>query len=223
MDVYSGARKELFCLQSKEEKKSKKKIWQWLGLLLIGCGLVLLGYTVYEKVQIAYYQQQLKKAYEDTFYEIPGGSDTFDQVVVTERQPMRIIIPKINVDLVVQIGDVFDMDLLDKGPVHFQMSDLPSTESGNVAIAAHRGSRWGFFTDLDQLKQGDEIYLDVEGYRFVYRTEWVKIVAPDDWSVIASTEYPALTLQTCHPKNVRGTHRLIVRAGLAYVTRASLS
>ncbi|HOJ84182.1 MAG: sortase [Dethiobacteria bacterium] len=210
-------------MQSKKEKKPKRKIWQWLGLLLIGCGLALLGYTAYEKARTAYYQHQLKKAYEDTFYEIPGGSDTFDQVVVTERQPMRIIIPKINVDLVVQIGDVFDMDLLDKGPVHFQMSDLPSTESGNVAIAAHRGSRWGFFTDLDQLKQGDEIYLDVEGYRFVYRTEWVKIVAPDDWSVIASTEYPALTLQTCHPKNVRGTHRLIVRAGLAYVTRASLS
>src|SRR5690606_4843806 len=108
--------------------------------------------------------------------------------------PMRIIIPKINVDLIVQIGDVFDMVLLDKGPVHFQMSDLPSTESGNVAIAAHRGSRWGFFTDLDQLKQGDEIYIDVEGYRFVYRTEWVKIVAPDDWSVIDSTDYPSLTL-----------------------------
>lgn len=210
-------------MHPEEEKKSKKKIWQWLGLLLIGCGLVLLGYTVYEKVRAAYYQQQLQRAYEETFYKIPDSSDAFDHVVITERQPMRIIIPKINVDLVVQIGDVFDMDLLDKGPVHFQMSDLPSTESGNVAIAAHRGSYWGFFTDLDQLKQEDEIYLDVEGYRFMYQTEWVKIVEPDDWSVIDSTDYPALTLQTCHPKNVRGTHRLIVRARLASVTRASLS
>lgn len=209
-----------------EEKDPRKthisKVWQWIGVLLIGCGLALLGYFIYQKTQLAYYQYQLKKAYKETFYEIPGSSDTFDHIVITERQLMRIIIPKIDVDLVVQIGDVFDMVLLDKGPVHFQMSDLPNTESGNVAIAAHRGSYWGFFTDLDQLIEGDEIYLDVEGYRFIYRTEWVKIVQPDDWSVIDSTDYPALTLQTCHPKNVRGTHRLIVRAMLDTVTRAPL-
>jgi len=60
-------------LHPEEEKKSKKKIWQWLGLLLIGCGLVLLGYTVYEKARAAYYQQQLQRAYEETFYKIVFG------------------------------------------------------------------------------------------------------------------------------------------------------
>ena len=202
-------------------KKRISKAGRWIGIILIGCGLALLGYFLYQKLQVAYDQYQLRKAYEDTFYNIPNDSDAFDHVVITERQPMRIIIPVIDVDLVVQIGDVFDMGLLDKGPVHFQMSDMPSTDSGNVAIAAHRGSRWGFFTDLDQLEADDEIYLDVEGYRFVYQTEWVRIVQPDDWSVIDSTEYPTLTLQTCHPKNVRGTHRLIVRAALDRVTRAA--
>lgn len=201
------------------KKKGASRFWRWIGILLIGCGLVLLGYFIYQKVEIAYYQYQLRKAYGDTSPEIPE-SDLFNDVAITERQPMRLIIPKIDVDLIVQIGDVFDMVLLDKGPVHFQMSDLPNTASGNVAIAAHRGSRWGFFTDLDQLEEGDEIYLDVEGYRFIYHTAWVKIVQPDDWSVIDSTDDPVLTLQTCHPKNVRGTHRLIVRAGLDSVARA---
>ena len=200
-------------------KKCVSRFWQWIGVLLIGCGLVLLGYFIYQKAEIAYYQYQLKKAYGDASYEIPE-SDVFDHVAITERQPMRLIIPKIDVDLIVLIGDVFDMALLDRGPVHFEMSDLPNTESGNVAIAAHRGSRWGFFTDLDQLEEGDEIYLDVEGYRFIYLTGWVRIVQPDDWSVIDTTDDPVLTLQTCHPKNVRGTHRLIVRAGLDSVTRA---
>ena len=204
------------------EKSKRRKIWQWLGILLVVCGLGLLGYFVYQKVQIDYYQYRLRKAYEDAFYDLPDGSDKFDDIVMTERQPMRLVIPKINVDLIVQVGDVFDMALLDKGPVHFQMSDLPSTESGNVAIAAHRGSRWGFFTDLDQLRAGDQLFLDVAGYRFIYEMEWKKIVEPDDWSVIDSTDYPALTLQTCHPKNVRGTHRLIVRAKLVSVTRAPL-
>jgi len=84
------------------------------------------GYFAYQKVQIDYYQYRLRKAYEDTFYDLPDGSDKFDDIVMTERQPMRLVIPKINVDLIVQVGDVFDMALLDKGPVHFQMSDLPA-------------------------------------------------------------------------------------------------
>lgn len=202
------------------ERSLGSRFLQWLGLLLIICGLVMLGHFLYEKIQVARYQKQLRKEYGEMLG--PDNPGELDRVVITERQPMRLIIPKISVDLIVQIGDVYDQVLLDKGPVHFQMSDLPNTESGNVAIAAHRGSYWGFFTDLDQLLEGDEIYLDVEGYRFIYRTEWVKIVQPDDWSVIDSTDYPALTLQTCHPKNVRGTHRLIVRAMLDTVTRAPL-
>ena len=109
------------------EKSKRRKIWQWLGIPLVVCGLGLLGYFVYQKVQIDYYQYRLRKAYEDTFYDLPDGSDKFDDIVMTERQPMRLVIPKINVDLIVQVGDVFDMALLDKGPVHFQMSDLPST------------------------------------------------------------------------------------------------
>lgn len=202
------------------QKKKITKVGQLVGIILIGCGLVLLGFFVYQKIEIAYYQYQLRKAYQDTFYEMPSGTEAFEHVAITEQKPMRIVIPKINVDLVVQIGDVFDMGLLDKGPVHFQMSDMPNTDSGNVAIAAHRGSRWGYFTDLDQLKQDDEVFLDVEGYRFIYRTQWVRIVEPDDWSVIESTENPVLTLQTCHPKTARGTHRLIARAALDHVTRA---
>ncbi len=202
-------------------KKRGKKVWSWLGGLLIVVGVGLLGYFIYEKALIGYHQRQLRESFENTGGDKDNPGKSYENVTITEIQPMRLIIPKINVDLIVQIGDVYDEVLLDKGPVHFEMSDLPSTESGNVAIAAHRGSRWGFFTDVDQLDSGDQLFLDVAGYRFIYETEWVKIVEPDDWSVIDSTDYPALTLQTCHPKNIRGTHRLIVRARLASVTGAS--
>lgn len=204
-----------------QKKSSIRKYLQWLGILLIICGLGLLGYYLYEKLRVRGYQSQLHKNYEDLAFELPGDPQIFDHAVITERQLMRLVIPRINVDLIVQVGDVYDQILLDKGPVHFENSDLPDTGGGNVAIAAHRGSYWGFFTDLDQLSPGDKIFLDVEGYRFIYEMEWIRIVDPYDWSVIDSTDYPALTLQTCHPKNVRGTHRLIVRAKLDSVTRAS--
>lgn len=203
------------------DKTKQSRIIRLLGTLLILGGAGLLVHAGIEKGLVAYYQYQLRKAYQDSFFELPESSIAFRRVVITERQPMRLQMPKINVDLMVLNGDVFDMDLLNRGPVHFQMSDLPSTNPGNVAIAAHRGSRWGFFTDLDLLEEGDEIYLDVGGYRFIYRVLWVRIVEPTDWSVIFDpTDYPALTLQTCYPKNVSATHRLIARASLDTVVPA---
>jgi sortase A len=129
---------------------------------------------------------------------------------------MRLIIPAIEVDLVaVGGGDVFDRKLLDQGPTHFQMSDLPSTEGGNVAFAGHRAGRWNFFLNIDKLNEGDEIYLDVGGYRFIYLVEWVRVFDKYDWTPIDSTEYPAITLQTCEPPHVSNPDwRLMARGTL---------
>jgi LPXTG-site transpeptidase (sortase) family protein len=193
------------------------------GAVLIAGGLILLGYYGYLKAVVLYNQYQLKQAYRESFLEIPDAAEPFRRVILSEWLPTRLQIPKIGVDLMVIGGagtDVFDETLLDKAPVHFQMSDLPGTEPGNVAIAGHRGSRWGFFTDLDRLEAGDLLYLDTAGYRFTYVVEWVRIVDPYEWSVIESTDYPALTLQTCEPKTGPSTHRLIVRGALEEVVPA---
>jgi len=99
------------------------------------------------------------------------------------------------------------------------MSDLPSSERGNVAFAGHRAGRWNFFLDIDQLEEGDEIYLDVEdGYRFIYEVEWVEVFDKYDWEPIWSTDYPAITLQTCEPKHVSNPdYRLMARGRLVEV------
>jgi len=116
-------------------------------------------------------------------------------------------------------GDVFDEELLDQGPTHFQMSDLPNTEMGNVAFAGHRAGRWNFFLNIDKLEEGDKIYLDVEdGYRFIYEVEWVEVFGKYDWEPIHSTEYPAITLQTCEPPHVSNPdYRLMARGRLVEV------
>ncbi len=199
---------------------STPRLWRIIGAFLILGGLVILGYVGFQKALVAFHQYQLKKNYQESVVELPDTEGLFKHAVIREWRPMRVIIPKIDVDLVVQKGDVFDMELHNKGPVHFEMSDLPGTEFGNTAIAGHRGTRWGFFTDLDFLEAGDEIFLDIAGYRFIYRVEWRKIVDPYDWSVIDSTDYPAVTLQTCEPKYSSATHRLIVRGALDTVIRA---
>lgn len=206
-----------------ERSKFKLTGSKVLAAILILAGLGVLGYYGGEKLLVVYHQYQLRKAFEDSFYDIPSSTDTYRRVVITEWSPMRLIIPKIDVDLMVLSGDVFDRNLLDKGPVHYGnyyenlYSPLPSTEPGNVAIAAHRGAKWMFFFRLDELEEGDQMIIEMAGYRFIYEVEWQKIIEPDDWSVIAPTDYPALTLTTCEPKTGVSTHRLIVRGKLVEV------
>jgi len=206
----------------KEKSASKAKIYRIVAALLIIAGLGVLGYSGYQRVMVNYRQAQLRDAYEATAGFRHLVEEAPKEVIITEWQPMRLIIPAINVDLLaVGDGDVFDKKLLDQGPAHFQMSDLPSTEGGNVAFAGHRAGRWNFFLDLDKLEEGDEIYLDVGGYRFVYLVEWVKVFDKYDWSPIDSTEYPAITLQTCEPKHVTNPDwRLMARGALHEVVFA---
>lgn len=198
-----------------------------LGILLIIAGLVLVGHYAWGKIQVAYHQHQLREDFEESIPEtpvvpeFPEKEDEPLHVVFSEWVPMRLSIPKINVDLMVLTGGVFDEDLLDKGPVHYEMSDFPGTDSGNVAIAGHRAGRWGFFYYLHELEEGDMIYLYTGGYRFAYSVTDVFIIEPTDWSVIHTTETPSITLTTCEPLNRPATHRLIARGELDNVTKVS--
>jgi len=232
----ANSRKEI---RQKKKASGMAKMYRLLAIILIIAGLVILGFDSYEWVKVRYAQKQLRQAYETSagFKHIINESN---EVTITEWQPMRLIIPAINVDLICHGGgDVFDRSLLDKGPTHFQMSDLPSTERGNVAFAGHRAGKWNFFLDIDQLTEGDEIYLDVAGYRFIYTVEWVKVFHETEWSALVrdfdrlvdyfghdriiwteldASDYPAITLQTCEPKHVAGTkYRLIARGAFREV------
>jgi len=148
----------------------------------------------------------------------PEALEPIEKTIEIEQwQPMRLIIPAIDVDLIcLGDGDVFDEELLDQGPTHFQMSDLPSTEKGNVAFAG----MWKFFSDIDDLEEGDEIYLDVDEYRFIYKVIWEEVVDNYDWGPIDTTEHPSITLQTSYPFyaenpdyrfNIRGELREVVK------------
>jgi LPXTG-site transpeptidase (sortase) family protein len=207
-------------IEARRRKKTtgKAKVYRIIAAILIVAGLGVLGFAGGQRLLVNYNQAKLRSDFEAT----AGFSHLVQEpqdVAITEWQPMRLVIPAIDVDLVaVGGGDVFDKALLDQGPTHFQMSDLPNTEKGNVAFAGHRAGRWNFFLDLDLLKEGDEIYLDVAGYRFIYLVEWVDVFSKYDWGPIDSTDYPAITLQTCEPKHVSNPdYRLMARGALSKV------
>lgn len=215
--------------QMRAEKvgSSKSKLFKVIAVVLIVAGVGVLGFAGFQKVYVNYQQSKLRDEYHAT-----AGFKRVDlvpeKIAIEEWEPMRMVIPKIEVDLItIGGGSVFDKALLDKGPTHFNdltnigldvHGDLPNTEYGNVAFAGHRAGRWNFFLNIDKLEPGDEIYLDVAGYRFIYHVEWVKVFGKYDWEPLERTDYPAITLQTCEPPHVSNpNYRLMARGKLESV------
>jgi sortase A len=69
-------------------------------------------------------------------------------------------------------------------------------ETGNSGIAGHRD---GFFRALKDIAEGDEIRLETAGGVIPYKVDLLKIVPPEDVSVLAPRYADSLTLVTCYP------------------------
>jgi LPXTG-site transpeptidase (sortase) family protein len=130
---------------------------------------------------------------------------------------LRLVIPVIDIDEPVYDGT--DKATLNKGACLYEVSQLPGKGNRNVSIAGHRnGVKNGKITEimfyhLDEVGEGDYLYLcdDEKVFRYLY--EYSVVVAEDDWSEIYSKGYSSLTLTTCTPIGV-ADHRLIVSAAL---------
>jgi sortase A len=131
---------------------------------------------------------------------IPGGAVGF------------IRIPRIAVYAAFVQG--VDESALADGPGHYPTTPLPGW-TGNTAIAGHRTTHGAPFWALDRLEPGDLVELRTHRGLFVYRVEWSKVVASDDWGPIQGTPIPSLTLTTCWPR-FSSSSRLVVRAVQVY-------
>jgi sortase A len=100
--------------------------------------------------------------------------------------------------------------MLRLGPGHIEGTPLPG-EGGNSGIAGHRDT---FFRGLKDIRKNDEIQFQAATGLFRYQVEWVKVVAPDDLSVLSPSSESALTLVTCYPFYFVGPapKRFVVRA-----------
>jgi sortase A len=121
-------------------------------------------------------------------------------------------IPRLHLDVAFVEG--LSREALATGPGHYSDTPMPGL-GGNVAIAGHRTTNGAPFWGLGSLRLGDEITLHTRTGRFVYRVQWVKVVAPDDWSIVRPTSKPSLTLTTCNPW-FSARERLVVRAVQVY-------
>ena len=87
-------------------------------------------------------------------------------------------------------------------------------ERGNIGIAGHRD---GFFRGLKDIGTGDSIELKTVKGTEIYVVDEIRVVSPDDVSVLRPRAAQSLTLVTCYPFYFIGS------APLRYIVMASLT
>jgi sortase A len=108
----------------------------------------------------------------------------------------RIEIDRIGLSIVVVQGT--DTASLEKGPGHYRNTPIPG-QPGTVAIAGHRTTYLAPFRHIDQIRDGDEIRIEMPYAAFTYTVTTHKIVDPSDVGIIKPVGYDQLVLTACHP------------------------
>lgn len=122
-----------------------------------------------------------------------------------------ISIPKI--DVKVPVYHSTEEEILEKGAGHLHGSSLPvGGESTHAVLAAHRGlPSASLFTDLDQLKEGDQFYLYILDDILAYEVDRIQVVEPEQTDALCVERgKDQVTLLTCTPYGIN-SHRLLVR------------
>jgi LPXTG-site transpeptidase (sortase) family protein len=119
---------------------------------------------------------------------------------VTHGHPTHIGVPSLGISLDIIDGQYNAADgswtLSDTQAMFGTMTPEPNDTTGNTFIYGHATNR--VFGRLPQLKTGSEIAIHTSnGLRFVYTLRSSVVVSPTDTSVLAATQKPTLTLQTC--------------------------
>jgi sortase A len=161
------------------------------GALLITDAAVTL---LWQEPVSAFVAQREQAQLKDALFDPP------DRVV--RRRPLkgdaiaRIEIPAIGVsDYVVEGTDTAS---LRKGPGHYPETPLPG-DPGTAAIAGHRTTYGAPFRNIDDLRRGQRIVIDMPDGRFLYRVERTTVVDDQDLSVLEPVGYRRLMLSACHP------------------------
>ena len=137
----------------------------------------------------------------------------YDEILDLDDGIMGYVeIPSINVRLPIYHGE--SEDVLTKGAAHLEHTSFPiGGENTHACISAHCGyPTQKFFDDIDELENGDEIYIYVLDRTLKYTVTGTDVVEPDDSSKLEVVQgKDLLTLVTCTPYGVN-SHRLLVHA-----------
>jgi sortase A len=196
-----------------------KGILKWAQRLLFAAAILLLGYCGFVVVDAWAFEQRESRILQRLLDNrrmpsagylqlLTGASTPGPPAAATTGLIGRIEIPRLALSAVVIEGD--DSKTLRRAVGHITGTPLPG-QTGNVALTGHRDT---FFRPLRNVRPNDIIVVTTLQGEYRYRVVSTKVVAPDNVSVLDSSDNQILTLVTCYPFYFVGAapNRFIVRA-----------
>lgn len=201
-------------LPPQTEPRQVSRVGRSLERILIGIGLVSLGYFGYVSVESHLYQAFENRELDAILASVPGPARATSSSLRPRSRPAegsaigRIEIPRLGVSVVIRAGS--DARTLRLAVGHVPGTALPG-EIGNIGLAGHRDT---FFRRLRNIQPDDEIRIVTGDGTFLFRVENTRVVTPQDTWVLDATKAATLTLVTCYPFTYLGSapQRFIVRA-----------
>ena len=193
-------------------------IKKYLGKMLIALGCIIIIVAISLKIITDYKQKKIVDNYRDYISNMQNEDKSFNEnkkafeTYTSQEQSSNIIgilsIPKL--DLIVGIAEGVDNETLKYSVGHFSDTAMPG-QKGNFCVIGHRSYTYGeFFNRLDEIEENDEIIVEYNGKEFKYKVTEIKVVKPEEISVLNQSEEEEITLITCTPIRV-GSHRLIIK------------
>jgi sortase A len=108
----------------------------------------------------------------------------------------RLSIPSLGVSYLLVNGT--DTASLIKGPGIYPQTGFPGS-SGTTAVAGHRTTFLAPFRNIDRLRPGQTIHIQMPYADLTYAVEKTRIVLPTDFSIIKPAGYQRLVLSACDP------------------------
>lgn len=135
-------------------------------------------------------------------------ADRFADKARTGEAIGRIAIDRIDLEMVVIEGT--DTESLQRGPGHYTPQEhRPTHRKGDgsafpgqgetVGIAGHRTTYLAPFRHINDIRDGDEVVLEMPYATFTYAVEEHEIVLPSEIDVVSNVGYERLVLTACHP------------------------
>lgn len=174
--------------------------------LSIGILLLLLGAFILTRGVISY---QAQKAINSGFVDAAAFEKSNTSEINDTKVPIRIIIPKISIDLPVKTAKIIAgyWQVFEDTAAWGEESGYPG-KPGNQVIFAH--AKKGLFLPLRNIAVGDKVYVITDSDWYTYEVKEINSVYPNQKEVVAPTTDETLTIYTC--SGFEDSKRLIVIA-----------
>jgi sortase A len=142
------------------------------GLLLLGTGLVMLGWVAWQMYGTTYVaKRDQQRTVERTLRDWERPVTIKAQRPVPKGEATALVrIPALGKDYVVPVFEGTDDGVLARGYGHFESAAGPG-EVGNYALAAHRITHGEPLRRMPDLRPGDRVVVETRGATYTYELD----------------------------------------------------